>query len=60
MSSVEVGDWMVAKTDPGKYLEVVATSVEDGVEHVTVRVGRTELQVSKRYLLANWQHLEES
>lgn len=60
MSSVEPGDWMCAKANPFAYLEVVALHVEDGVEHVMVRVGRTELQVSKRYLLACWQHLEES
>jgi hypothetical protein len=59
MSSVEPGDWMVAKANPSASLEVIAVSVEDGQEHVTVRLGGFVNQVSKRYLLATWSHLEE-
>jgi len=59
MSSVEVGDWMVAKANPSAFLEVVAVSVEDGQELVDVRIGGVVQQVSKRYLLATWSHLEE-
>jgi len=59
MSSVEVGDWMQSKGNPSAFLEVVAVSTEDGQELVDVRIGGVVQQVSKRYLLATWSHLEE-
>lgn len=60
MSSVEPGDWMQSKGNPPAFLEVVAVSTENGQELVDVRIGRTVMQVSKRYLLATWSHLEEN
>ena len=60
MSSIEPGDWFVGKANPNAYLEIIGVTTEDGVDHVDVRVGRVELQISKRYLLANWHHLEEA
>jgi hypothetical protein len=59
MSSVEPGDWLVSKGNPSAFLEVVAVSEDNGQELVDVRIGRTVMQVSKRYLLATWSHLEE-
>lgn len=59
MSSVEPGDWMCAKANPSAFLEVIAVWTEDGTEQVKVRIGKAEQQVSKRYLLACWQHLEQ-
>ncbi|PZE66929.1 hypothetical protein [Curtobacterium sp. MCBD17_021] len=59
MSSVEPGDWMVSKANPSAFLEVVAVSTENGQELVDVRIGQTVMQVSKRYLLATWSHLED-
>ncbi|WIE65928.1 hypothetical protein DEI99_005160 [Curtobacterium sp. MCLR17_036] len=60
MSSVEPGDWMVAKANPSAYLEVAEVTREGGIEYMKVRTGQQEQQVSKRYLLACWQHLEET
>lgn len=59
MSSVETGDWLVSKGNPSAFLEVVAVSTEDGQELVDARIGGVVKQVSKRYLLATWSHLEE-
>jgi len=60
MSSIEAGDWMVAKSNPNAYLEVLAVWTEDGEEQVKVRIAGQELHRSKRYLLACWQHMEDS
>lgn len=59
MSSVEAGDWMQSKGNPSAFLEVIAVTVENGQELVDVRIAGQTQQVSKRYLLATWAHLEE-
>jgi hypothetical protein len=59
MSSVEPGDWMQSKGNPSAFLEVVTVSAENGQELVDVRIGGQTRQVSKRYLLATWAHIEE-
>ncbi|WP_181421651.1 hypothetical protein [Curtobacterium sp. MCBD17_030] len=55
MSSIETGDWMVSKTNPSVYLEVVDTTPDGGV---TVLLDGIRINTTKQYLLAQWCHLE--
>ncbi|WIB25844.1 hypothetical protein [Curtobacterium sp. MCSS17_015] len=48
MSSVEPGDWMVSKTNPAAFLEVLDVWTEAGEEQVKVRIGKQERHCSKR------------
>lgn len=60
MSSIEKGDWMFSTVNPSEYVEVVAVTVEAGVELITVRAGKVERQVSKSYLRgAGWRVLSD-
>lgn len=56
MSSIEPGDWMVSKTNPSAYLEVVDTTPDGGV---TVLLDGVRINTTKQYLLNAWCHLED-
>lgn len=56
MTCVEPGDWMVSKTNPSAFLEVL-TVASDG--NVRIRMAGQEANTSKRYLLQNYAHLED-
>lgn len=56
MSSVEPGDWMVSKTNPTAYLEVLRVDADGNVR---IRMAGQEANTTKRYLLNGYAHLED-
>ncbi|UXZ57062.1 hypothetical protein [Curtobacterium sp. Arg-1] len=56
MSSVGPGDWLVSKSDPSVFLEVLTVAPDGGVR---VRIAGQEANTTKRYLLNGYAHLED-
>lgn len=56
MSSLEPGDWLVSKSDPSVFLEVLTVAPDGGVR---VLIAGQEANTTKRYLLHGYAHLED-